>query len=183
MTSAAQVPIDPPKSVHAPLIVVGCGNPAQGDDAVGLEIVRRLQLECTDQRCGFHLLTHAGVELLEMLDSAQVLLIVDAITTGAPAGSLHLIPFPSAGVPRRAVPPVSGHDWDPFSVLELASALGRRLPQVMLLGVEIDTVRAGSALSEPVTRAAQTVVALFPALISRLVGQPSVASASASALV
>jgi hydrogenase maturation protease len=164
-----------PAPLPAPLIVVGCGNPAQGDDAVGLEVVRRLQLECTDTRCRFFTLNHTGVELLDLIDSAQVLLVIDAIATGAPPGSLHLIPFPSTGsLTRRAAPSLSGHDWDPFSVLELACALGRRLPQVVLLGIEIDTARTGSTLSEPVNRAVHTVVALFPSLMSRLVeGKPA----------
>jgi hydrogenase maturation protease len=170
MSTPVQAANVAPVRVPAPLIVVGCGNPSQGDDAVGLEIVRPLQLEFTDERCCFHVVNHAGVELLDLLDSAQVLLVIDAVATGAPPGSLHLIPFPSTGIRRQAVPLVSAHEWDPFSILELAGALGRRLPHVILLGIEIDTARTGSTLSEPVTRAAQTVVALFPALISRLVG-------------
>ena len=173
MSSPGQAASLAPAPLAAPLIVVGCGNPAQGDDGVGLEVVRRLQIECTDSRCRFYTLSHTGVELLDLIDSAQVLLVIDAIATGAPAGSLHLIPFPSTGLARRAAPSVSGHDWDPFSVLDLACALGRRLPQVVLLGIEIDTARTGSILSEPVTRAANTVVALFPSLVSRLVdGMP-----------
>ncbi len=163
----------------AALVVVGCGNPAQGDDAVGLEVVRRLKAECKDARCHFHLLTQAGVELLDLLGAAEVLVIVDAMCTGAPAGSLHFLPFPTSMI-GSARPPLSGHDWDPFSILELAAALGRRLPPVMLLGIEIDAARTGSTLSDPVLRAAQTVVALFPALVSRLLPQ-SAAAASAPA--
>jgi hydrogenase maturation protease len=182
MSTSGQAASLAPAPARVPLVVVGCGNPAQGDDAVGLEVVRRLQIECQDSRCGFYTLNHTGVELLDMLESAQVLMVIDAISTGAPAGSLHLIPFPSTGIPRRAVPPVSGHEWDPFSVLELAGALGRRLPRVILLGIEIDTARAGSTLSEPVARAAQTVVVLFPSLIARLVDSRTPVSPSEPAL-
>jgi len=162
-------------SAAASIVVVGCGNPAQGDDAAGLEVVRRLQAECNDTRCRFHTLTHAGVELLDLLGAAEVLVIVDAMCTGAPAGSLHFLPFPTSMM-GSARPPLSGHDWDPFSILELAAALGRHLPPVMLLGIEIDVARTGSALSDPVLRAVQTVVALFPALVSRLL--PRAASAA-----
>jgi hydrogenase maturation protease len=176
--SAPLVDHKPAAPVAGSVVVVGCGNPAQGDDAAGLEVVRRLQLECHHPRCRFHTITHGGVELLDLLGDAEVLVVVDAMCTGAPAGSLHFLPFPTSMM-GSARPPLSGHDWDPFSILELASALGRHLPPVMLLGIEIDAARTGSTLSEPVLRAVQTVVALFPSLVSRLVPQRSAATVPA----
>jgi len=176
-------------SAMAPrLLVVGCGNLLAGDDGAGVEVVERL-VEAGVEGCQLCLMPSGGVDLLEMFPSADVILFVDAVTSGAPAGTLHLIPLPAAEVAARAPGPVSGGDEDiaatavvPRAVgslsshglglletFELARTLGRHLPRVILLGVEIGEVTPGAPRTPAVDRALTTIVRGFSRLQASLV--------------
>lgn len=169
MTEAAQQP-EPRTAVVEPalrLLVIGCGNPLAGDDSVGVEILRRLRARA-DGACQFRDLPQANVELLELFDEADVILFLDAVVSGAPAGTLHLVPLPWPGLVPRALGPLSSHGWGLAETLELARALGRRAPRLVLLGVEIARVSLAARRSPPVEEAIAVVLEKFPLLRSWL---------------
>jgi hydrogenase maturation protease len=154
------------------LLVVGCGNPLAGDDGAGVEIARRLR-ERGDAACRVRALPSAGVDVLEDLSSADVILFVDAVSSGLPPGTLHLVPLGSPEVAHDALRSLSSHGWGIHETLELARALGRELPQLMLLGVEVGTVALGDHCSPAVERAVGLVLERFPCLQSHLVDAQS----------
>ncbi len=92
------------------LMVLGCGNPFAGDDNVGLELVRRLRARGSCG-CEFRDLPEGGLGLLELFDRADIILFVDAVLSGAPPGTLHLVPLPAREVVPRALGSVSSHGW------------------------------------------------------------------------
>lgn len=145
------------------LLVIGCGNPMAGDDSVGVEILRRLRAQA-DGFCQLRELPHANVELLELFDTADVILFLDAVVSGAPPGTLHLVPLPSPSLAPRALGPLSSHGWGLAETLELARALGRRAPHLVLLGVEIARVSLDARRSPPVEEAIGVVVEKFSRL-------------------
>lgn len=174
------------------LLVVGCGNVLAGDDGAGMEVVERLG-EAGVHDCQLCMMPSGGVDLLEMFPAAEVVLFVDAVTSGAPAGTLHLVPLDkreshsrgdgavaggggncagSGGeediaateVVPRAVGSLSSHGLSLLEAFELARALGRRVPRVMLLGVEIGELTMGAARSPAVERALTRTVQNFPRL-------------------
>lgn len=147
--------------------VVGCGNPWAGDDSVGLEIVRRLRAQ-GESECDLVVLPQPGVELLDALQGADVILFIDAISSGAPPGSLHLTPLPSPAVQPRTLSALSGHGWGLAEMVGLTAALGRRTPRLVLLGIELATVEPGAPRSEAVEAAVQTVVEKFSVLRAML---------------
>lgn len=151
------------------LRVIGCGNPYAGDDSVGLEIVRRLRAGAA---CGCELLAvpQAGADLLEALRGADVVLFVDAVVSGAPPGTLHLVPLPWPGLRLRALGALSSHGWGLGEALGLLAALEGSVPRVVLLGVELATVEAGAPRSPEVEQAICTVVERFPVLCARVTG-------------
>ena len=142
------------------LRVVGCGNPYAGDDSVGLEIVRRLRAG-GDGDCELLEMPQAGVELLNLLEDAEAILFVDAVSSGAPPGTLHLAPLPSPGIEPRTLGSLSSHGWGLAEMLGLAGVLGRQVPRLVLLGVEVGTVEPGRARTPAVEEAIQTVVEKF----------------------
>ena len=173
-----------PRSRTAPrLLVVGCGNLLAGDDGAGVEVVERL-VEAGVEGCQLCLMPSGGVDLLEMFPAADVVLFVDAVTSGAPVGTLHLVPLPPAGsvssgdkdmsggdgdiaatvVVPRAVSSLSSHGLGLLEAFELARALGRRVPRIVLLGVEIGEVTQGAPRSIAVERALATIVLGFSRL-------------------
>jgi hydrogenase maturation protease len=146
-----------------PLRVVGCGNAWAGDDSAGLEVVRRLR-ERDD--CGCELLERpqAGVELMEVLRDAEVVLFVDAVSSGAPAGTLHLVPLPSASIVPRTLGAISSHGWGLGEAMCLMVSLRQPMPRLALLGVEIAAALPGAPRSAAVESAIQAIVERFTAL-------------------
>lgn len=145
-----------------PVSVVACGNPAAGDDAAACELVRRWQER---ESTGLQPLeiSPGGLELaLYSLD--HPLLIVDAVVSGAPPGSLHLLKLPSSLVEPRHLDRLSTHGYGLMHTLELARVLGHRLPPVFLLGIEIAGTRSGAPLAPPVLQAIELAADCFQAL-------------------
>jgi len=139
------------------LLIVGCGNPAAGDDSAGIEIVRRLT-ELGDCGCDLRAETAPGVGLLDLFSLADVILLVDAVSSGRVPGTLHLASLPSKELEGRALAALTSHGWSLFETLELARALGRAIPRLFLLGIEVGTVARGAARSGAVEQAVGLVV-------------------------
>jgi hydrogenase maturation protease len=139
------------------LVVVGCGNPAAGDDSAGIEIVRRLR-ERGDCGCELRAETGPGVGLLDLLPLGDVILFVDAVTSSGVPGTLYLTSLPSAELEPRALGSLSGHGWGLVETLKLANALGRSIPRLVLLGIEAGTVTQGAPRSAAVEQAIALVI-------------------------
>jgi len=146
------------------LLVVGCGNPLAGDDSAGVEVVQRLTQTRQPAGCEFCTLTSDAVPMLERVSSVDVILLVDAVISGAAPGTLHLIPLPSLDVEPRAMSSLSTHGWGLLETLKLARALGRPIPRVLLLGVESGDVSPGAQRSAAVERSLGLVVQRFSLL-------------------
>ena len=103
----------------------------------------------------------AGVALLEIFSQTDMLVVVDAVASGSPAGTLHLVPLPWPGIESRGLSALSGHGWGLKEVLDLAHALRRPIPRLMLLGIELGSVAPGTTLSPAVERAVALAVERF----------------------
>jgi Ni,Fe-hydrogenase maturation factor len=170
--------------VDAPrLFVIGCGNAMAGDDSFGVEFVRRLSDAAKgESECTFLAASNAGPELLDIFQQADVVLFADAVSFVSirdgvaggswPAGTLHLVPLPRhggqawAGMESRGLATLSNHGWSLGETLRLAETLGRRLPQLLLLGVELEDVAPGAPRSHVVESALERAVEAFPLLLA-----------------
>jgi hydrogenase maturation protease len=161
------------------LLVVGCGSPLAGDDGAGIEIVRRLS-ELGDCGCDLRAETAPGVELLEVFPLADVILFVDAVTSGGIPGTLYLTSLPSADLEPRALGSLSGHGWGLVETLKLANALGRTTSRLVLLGIEADTVSQGAPRSAAVEQAIALVVERVPDLKFLLLSSEIIGTSSFS---
>jgi hydrogenase maturation protease len=94
-----------------------------------------------------------GLGLLTMLEEARVVIIVDAVHSGAQPGTIHLLS--EADLESFGAESPSAHGWGVAETL----ALGRQLtPQQMpasiqLIGIEFGELGMGQALSPPVAAA------------------------------
>jgi hydrogenase maturation protease len=139
------------------MLIVGCGNPTAGDDSAGLEIVRRLS-ELGNCGCDLRAETSPSVGLLDVFSLADVILFVDAVTSGGAPGTLYLTSLPSDELEPRALSSMSSHGWSLAEALKLAHALGRALPRLFLLGIEAGTVALGAPRSPAIEQAVALVV-------------------------
>jgi hydrogenase maturation protease len=136
--------------------VIGIGNAWQGDDAAGLEAAQRLR-----DRVGHHVevreLEGEPVSLVEALDRADEVFLVDAVRSGAAPGTVHRIDAAAKPVPAT-LSAASTHTLGVGEAIELARALGRLPRRVVLYGIEAESLAAGEELTPAVAQAVDEVV-------------------------
>jgi Ni,Fe-hydrogenase maturation factor len=93
---------------------------------------------------------------------------VDAVQSGARAGTVHLLPLPSHKVVPRAMGRLSDHGWGLQETLRLSRSLGLRIPRLMLLGVELERVTPSLSRTPSVDAAIESVVECFSELQTAL---------------
>jgi hydrogenase maturation protease len=135
-----------------PPLVIGIGNEWRSDDAAGLAVARRLAaLEPT-----LRVAAHGGepVDLIhEWMDQDEVIL-VDAVESGAPPGTIHRIDTAEPGLasgPSRG----STHALGVAEAIALGRALGHLPGRLLLFGIEGRRFDAGASLSPEVERAVE----------------------------
>jgi hydrogenase maturation protease len=137
-------------------LVLGIGNAWQGDDAAGLAAARLLR-ERVPAGVEVRSLEGEPVSLVEALDGAEEALLVDAVRSGAPAGTVHRIDATDEPVPAT-MSAASTHTLGVGEAIELARALGRLPARVVLYGIEAERIAAGAELTPAVARAVDEVV-------------------------
>lgn len=136
--------------------VIGVGNVWRGDDAVGLQAARRLRemlgpsVEVIDAEGD-------GLALLDLMEGIDHVILVDAVKGGGRPGTtvrLDLSMESSWGI----VVPCSTHAIGIADAIDLARALGRLPKQIILHGIEIESVDSGTSLSGSVREGLDIVV-------------------------
>ena len=136
--------------------VVGVGRTLRGDDGAGPRVARALAAEALE---GVHVTECAGEldELLDLWEGADAVVVVDALRTGAPPGTLLRLDARATRVPAPA--PASSHGFGLAEAIELSRTLGR-LPAVLVVhGVEAADVTPGAGLSPAVAAALPALAA------------------------
>jgi hydrogenase maturation protease len=142
-------------------LVIGLGCPDRGDDAVGSAVARAVAAR------------HAGVAVVEHGDPTALLdlwaghspvVVVDAVRSGAPPGTVHWLETgPDA-------PPVSTRAWTHSGhggthavglaeMVELGRALGRLPARLVVVGVEAERFDHGAPLTARVAAAVPVAAA------------------------
>ena len=136
-------------SLPACIVVLGLGNTLLSDEGVGVEALMRLQ---RDYVWPDHVtLLDGGVmglDLLPYIETADAVLILDAVQTGQPAGTLHRLE--GAEIPVAVALKLSVHQVGLQETLAMAQFRGTLPERLVLLGVVPATLALGVGLSEPV---------------------------------
>lgn len=112
-------------------IVVCIGNELIADDAVGFEVYQRL----SGVAARLEYLGVCGIDLLELLEGETDMIVVDAVELGAPAGTVHVLPWER--VPATGAE-ITAHMLGLKETMEIGRILyPERVPErVTLVGVE-----------------------------------------------
>jgi hydrogenase maturation protease len=131
--------------VTSGLLVVGLGNAWRRDDGAGPAVARALG---DDPR----VLVHEGepIALLDAWAGAAEVMVIDAVSSGAPAGTAHRLD--AAAKPRPATDALGLAE-----TIELARTLDRLPPQLMVYGIEEEDFRAGDEFTAPARAAVGAV--------------------------
>lgn len=137
-------------------LVVGVGNADRGDDAVGLEVVRRVRARRPQ---GVAVLECAGDtwSLLETWPGSERVIVVDASSGGGPPGTVQRFDVGEQPLPTSSLRG-STHSWGVAEAVEMARALGQLPPRLLVYGVEGRCFEPGRPLSPEVAAAVNGVV-------------------------
>jgi hydrogenase maturation protease len=138
------------------MLVIGLGNEFRHDDAVGLVAARRLRER------GAPAEEHEGdmANLMERWQAADGLILIDAVCSGAPPGTVHRLDVSTSPLNRELFKN-STHALGLADAVELARTIGMLPAQFYVFGVEVRDLSAGVGLSPEVERA-------LPALIKEV---------------
>ena len=133
--------------------IIACGNPDRGDDGVAFLVVERLR-ELGIEALGAKTITCTGeaTALLNAWEDDDDLILLDAVVTGAPVGTIHHwdgIP------PTTSRPSPSTHGLGVAEALRLARALDRVPKSLQVYGIEGAQFDHGSPPSPQVKAAAE----------------------------
>jgi hydrogenase maturation protease len=133
---------------RAPLRVVCVGNRWRSDDAVGLEVARRL---AGTLPAGVGLLEREGepTALIDAWEGAEAVWLVDAVSSGAEPGTVHRLDASERELPAEIFR-TSTHHVGLAEAVELARALGRLPRRTVVYGIEGGSFAVGDLLTPPV---------------------------------
>ena len=166
------------------ILIAGIGNIFLGDDAFGVEVLRRLWEQPLPESvravdfgiCGFDL-------ACAILDGYEAVILVDTVSRGGPPGTLYVLepelPEPASSEEHFGLL-AGGHALTPSRVLQWAGAVGGQMPLLRVVGCEPCTF--GSAdqpqmgLSPAVAAAVDQSLPLIEVLIKDLLLQANASS-------
>jgi hydrogenase maturation protease len=140
-----------------PILILGLGNPLQGDDGVGCRVAEAL--EHVDLPGEVEVLDGGtpGVGLVNLLQGRQRAILVDAADMDQPPGSV--VRFrPEDVLLTGSAERFSLHRSGVADALALASALKLPLPEIVVFGIQPERVGWGEGLSPAVQAAVQVVI-------------------------
>lgn len=140
---------------HSHPLIIGIGNDYRSDDAVGHAIARRLMSDAN----GVQVREESGEcgALMDAWGDADYVILVDAVESGAPPGTIQRFDANAHGIPSEFFH-YSAHGFGVSESIELARALGRLPAHLIVYGIEGKTYALGTELSPEVRRAADEVV-------------------------
>lgn len=121
------------------MLIIGLGNPDRGDDAAGLMVARRLVER------GISSIEHLGgtLDLIQILQNIECAVIVDAVVSGALAGTVHAWDARVINC-RDKMFRSSTHMFGLGDVIELARALDWLPKELTIYGIEAAQFVAGA---------------------------------------
>ena len=148
----------PSSIVHYPVLILGLGNPLQADDGVGCRVAEALAERELPPGVEVMDAGTPGVGLINLLESRQRAIIVDAAEMGRQPG--EVVRFrPEDVVLTGSTRRFSLHRTAVADALALARALNLSLPEIIFFGVERATLGSRDGLSPEVAAAIPGLVA------------------------
>ena len=139
-------------------VVIGIGNPMRRDDGVGPEVVERLRSD--DPVAETLVLDGEPARLVEAWTGRHRAVVVDAVRTGEPAGTIHEIRVTGDETFPRWDRAAGTHGAGVAAAVALGRALDRLPTELVVLGVEPADLSDGPGLSPPVAAVVDAVADL-----------------------
>jgi hydrogenase maturation protease len=158
----------PARGAPLRVVVAGVGNAFRRDDGAGIAVAEEVRRRAPD----VEVVTceQEPSRLLDAWSGADTAIVVDAVSSGAPAGTVHRFDA-SAGPVPASVFRGSTHALGVGEAIELARALGRLPASVLVYGIEGREFAAGEGLTPAVAAAVEPLAAEVLAKARRTTGR------------
>ncbi len=170
--------------MNARVLIAGLGNIFCGDDAFGVETVRRLtEAGLPDGACAVDFGIRSYDLAFALTDGYAAVVLVDATPRGEPPGTVYLIEpdLERLDDPEPSEPALAGaHAMNPVTVLRMARSLGGIRSKVLLVGCEparLETEDGEMALSAEVESAIPRAVEMIQSVVGNLMSEQNVPAA------
>lgn len=140
------------------MLVLGVGNVLLRDEGLGVRVVERLRAMALPDTVEVFDGATAGFDLLDVVADRRKVIVVDAVQTDAPPGTIFRFSPPELDPRPQAA--VSLHEVGFLEALRAAHLIGCAPEEVVVLGVKPKEVGCGLDLSDEVTAALPKVIAL-----------------------
>ncbi|WP_348264287.1 hydrogenase maturation protease [Telmatobacter sp. DSM 110680] len=165
------------KAVRPTILVAGIGNIFLGDDAFGVEVVRRLMSRNLPAQVRVADFGIRGLDLAYALqDNYETTILIDAFPHGQSPGTVSVVEPDQEEITAAPSALVEAHSMHPLNVLRMAAAMNGTLNRVLLVGCEPESLGGDEGfmgLSKPVEAAVEEAASTTEALIRRLLGGES----------
>lgn len=173
--------IPPISTLQKPrILVAGIGNIFLGDDAFGVEVVRRLATRNLPDSVRVTDFGIRGFDLAYALqDGYETTILVDACPHGEPAGTLYVIEPDLKAADGEEPQQVEAHAMNPDSVLRMARAMNIEVKNLLLVGCEPETLggeEGQMGLSATVQASVDEAVKLVESMIRDILEKGAVCS-------
>ncbi|MGB9132922.1 MAG: hydrogenase maturation protease [Methanosarcina sp.] len=127
--------------LHAPVRILGFGSLLMGNDGVGLKVIEALKMTELEGREDLDIVDAGvcGLDLLNLLDDARKVIVVDAVLADSLPGSVHRIEGKDLLQGAEFHPLLSVHDLTITDVLMIGEQV-QTLPEIVVIGIEIGTM-------------------------------------------
>jgi hydrogenase maturation protease len=142
--------------LYSPTLVIGVGNEDRGDDGAGLAAAWQIQakglphVRMVEQ-------SGDGADLIDLWQQAQRVVLIDAMVTGAPPGTVQRFDIQTGTLPAHLAQ-TSSHLFGVVQAIELGRVLGLLPPKMVVYGIEGKCFEHGAGLSAEVETAVSAVV-------------------------
>jgi len=155
------------------ILVAGIGNIFLGDDAFGVEVVRRLSLSVLPDYVRVADYGIRGLDLAyALLDNYDAAILVDAVAQGAEPGTLFVLEPEAGATGDQSCALPDAHSMNPMRVLEMVRSMGGQPKRILIVGCEPatfgDEFEGAMGLSAPVESAVSGAIARIESLVAEI---------------
>ena len=154
------------------ILVAGVGNIFMGDDAFGVEVIKRMSTMKFPDAVRIVDFGIRGLDLVYALqDGYDTTILVDACSKGKPAGTIYVIEPDLNAAEANISGVVDSHGMDPMNVIRMAKAMNAPLKRLLVIGCEPETLggeQGQMGLSSTVEAALDEAVRVVENVVARI---------------
>ncbi len=143
------------------ILVIGIGNPDRRDDGAGPAVARMIRNGHTSVAVVEK--TGDPLELIELWDGAQLAIVVDAVSSGRPPGTVIRIETAGSAIPDRSH---STHGLGLHTAIELAGEIGRLPDNLIVFAIEGLDFSYGCGFSDEVSAGIEACARMISEVIN-----------------